>query len=270
MKKNIILLILIILVLMTLGLITCKVPPNDLIPKKAQIIMDTVTQIGESTVEPVGSSPVEGEFLDSSVMAPSESEPPVESDDPRRKTLISVRPSSSNIPTNSRSSNSILDLGEVVYKIPDTMRIFKTYQVTVRISPKQGTTEIVENLDGRISRATIPITSRMEVELRDASGDSSFTITKINADKQIVDSEGYTQWCFSVRPIKNGEKRLSLVVSVITGDDRKQKVYSDTIHVKDDVVKKVDHFWSKYWQWIFTTILIPFIIWIWNRKKKKD
>ena len=267
MKKNLYLLLVILVVLMSLMLMTCITPPKGFAPKiKAktssarfddkdpnEIVENSVQldTISVHTVNPVATSPI-----------PDETE--------RSGSGVSVWQTQTTRSVSVKTQNSSLDLGEVVYKIPDTMRIYSTYQATVRISQKNGTTEIIENLDGKVSRASIPITSKMEVELVDASGDSSFTITRINTGRQIVDSNGYTQWIFAVRPIKNGEKRLSLVISVITGDDVKQKVYSDTIHVKNDVVKKVDNFWRKYWQWFATTIIIPLIVWLWNRKKKKD
>jgi hypothetical protein len=110
----------------------------------------------------------------------------------------------------------------------------------------------------------------MEVNLVDPSTDSSFQIRRVNMDAQIIDSLGYTEWDFSVRPIKYGDKSLNLVISVITDEGKKQKVYSDTIHIKADIKKEVGSFWSRYWQWLFTTFLIPVFVYLWKRKKKDE
>jgi hypothetical protein len=110
----------------------------------------------------------------------------------------------------------------------------------------------------------------MYVDLIDSSPDSSFIIKKISDNEQMVDSSDYTEWIYSVRPIKNGDKKLSLVISIIKGDNKKQIVYSDTIHVKDNIVKNVKIFWVKHWQWLFTTFLIPIFIYFWKKRDKKN
>ncbi len=161
-------------------------------------------------------------------------------------------------------------VGEIVYKVPDTMIVFHEYIITVRISKEQGTTEITENLQGNITRKTIKTSERMEVILVDSSPDSAFRIKNINKSGQIIDSVDYTEWKFGVKPLKPGRKTLNLVVSIINGDNIKQKVYSDEIHVKANIGGEVKSWWSKYWQWVFTTVIIPLVIYFWKRKKKED
>ena len=161
-----------------------------------------------------------------------------------------------------------IDLGEVVYKVPDSMTVFKDYTVTVRINRKQGSVSITENLEGKVSRAVISTTSKMEVSLLDSSPDTSFLITKANSSDQFVDTSDYTEWKFTVRPIKHGKKSLNLVISMFRDGERKQKVYTDTIEVKDDVKGDFLAFISKYWQWILASLVLPFIIAIWKEKKK--
>jgi hypothetical protein len=163
-----------------------------------------------------------------------------------------------------------IDLGEVVYKVPDTMIVFTTYKITVRISKKSGTIDITENLDGKITKSSIKTSSKMEVMLVDPNGDSSFKIKQINNDQQVIDSLGYTEWIFSVTPLKSGNRSLNLVISIISSDGKKQKVYNDVVHIKSSISKEATTFWNKYWQWLFTTFLIPIFVFIWKRKNKKD
>ena len=169
-----------------------------------------------------------------------------------------------------RDKTTKIDFGEIVYKVPDTMVVFSEYKIVVRISKKSGTAEITESLGNDVIKKTIPVTSEMEVLLIDSSPDSAFSIKKINSDGQIIDSLDYTEWQFIVKPLKFGDRTLSLVVSVVRDGELKQKVYSDTIHVKNNIKKEVGNFWSKYWQWIITTFLIPIFVYFWKRKKKED
>ena len=164
--------------------------------------------------------------------------------------------------------NDEMTIGDVVYRIPDTMVVFKEYKVTVRIEKKTGKADITTDLGNKVTRATIQTSSMMEVVLMDPDPDSSFAIKKTNSDEQIVDTFGYTEWTWTVKPLRHGRKTLNLVISVVRGDNVKQKVYSDTIHIKENVKGEVTTFWGKYWQWLFTTFLIPVFVYFWKRKKK--
>lgn len=169
-----------------------------------------------------------------------------------------------------KTSVSTGSIGEILYKVPDTMVVFHEYTITVRISRKIGTTEIMENLDGKVTKKTITTSERMDVILVDSSPDSSFSIKNINTSGQIIDSVDYTEWKFGAKPLKPGRKTLNLVVSIISESGIKQKVYSDDIQVKANIGGEVKSWWGKYWQWMFTTIIIPLVIYFWKRKKKED
>jgi hypothetical protein len=159
--------------------------------------------------------------------------------------------------------------GQIIYKVPDTMQVMKNYDIVVRISKSKDNIHITENINGRITHKNIITTSKMEVNLVDANG--AFRITKINTDKQLVDST-YTEWKFSVIPIKSGTNKLNLVVSIIKGDDVKQVVYSDEIYVKTNAPAQIKTFWYDNWKWSMDKIIIPIITWligIWIGKRKK-
>lgn len=168
------------------------------------------------------------------------------------------------------------DLGQIVYKIPDTMLIRKTYQITVRIAKGTDDIKIVEEYRGKVTTRIIKTSSVMEVLLVDPSPEDrkSFEITKINNDIQMIDSVGYTEWIFSITPIHTGRYKLNLIVSIIRNDSKKQIVYTDKIYVRSNASAQIQTFWEKNWNWTFDTILIPLItfafgIWFANRRKKK-
>ena len=80
----------------------------------------------------------------------------------------------------------------------------------------------------------------MEVTLKDEDPDDdpSFKISKINSDQQIIENSGYTEWIFNIQPLKRGDKKLNLVISVFKGDRSKQIVYTDIIFIKDSALIK--------------------------------
>jgi hypothetical protein len=188
------------------------------------------------------------------------------------KTQAPIQENESIIINNDKSEkiNHEITNGQIIYKVPDTMQVMKNYDVTVRISKSKDNIHITENINGKITQKNIITTSKMEVNLVDANG--AFKITKINSDKQLVDST-YTEWKFSVTPIKSGINKLNLVVSIIKGDDVKQVVYSDEIYVKTNTPAQIKTFWYDNWKWSMEKILIPIIIWLfgvwWGKRSKR-
>lgn len=170
----------------------------------------------------------------------------------------------------SEKINHEITNGQIIYKVPDTMQVMKNYDIIVRISKSKDNIHITENINGKITHKNIITTSKMEVNLVDANG--AFKITKINTDKQLVDST-YTEWKFSVIPIKSGTNKLNLVVSIIKGEDIKQVVYSDEIYVKANAPAQIKTFWYDNWKWSMEKILIPVITWLfgmwWGKRKER-
>ena len=172
---------------------------------------------------------------------------------------------------NNKTTSSTNNGGHVAYKIPNEMTVRSTYQVVVRIS--KSTAHIYENLNGVVTTTTVPITQTMEVKLIDSSPSDNkmFDIVENNKGVQLVeDNEAYTQWTWDITPIRAGTSKLKIVISIIKNRIAKETVYEDEVVVKTDVTKTVPFFIATYWQWIMSTLIIPFIIWFVKRKKKKD
>lgn len=172
------------------------------------------------------------------------------------------------IPLNTTLVVTSIERGKIVYHIPDTMISFKDYEVIVRISnPKD--TNITNGIINPII-ANIRISSRMEVKLKNGQPDSTFQIRTINDGIQIIDSISYTEWKFSVKPLKSGTGSLVLVVSIISGTDVKQTVYTDNVKIVSNPIGWWKRFWSSEYKWLFSTFLIPIFIYFWKNKNKKD
>jgi len=171
---------------------------------------------------------------------------------------------------NSSIVNTETNLGQVVYKVPDTMQVMKNYEVIVRISKSQTNVEIHNNLNGKVFQKNIKTSNKMQVELIDPTG-NSFKVTPVNIVKQLVDST-YTEWRFNVTPLKSGTNKLNLVISIFKDDDIKQIVYSDDIYVRSNPKAEIKSFWYDNWKWVFEKMLIPLASWlfgIWLGRKTK-
>jgi hypothetical protein len=172
------------------------------------------------------------------------------------------------------NTNKESQLGQIIYKVPDTMKVFKNYEVIVRISKSQNNIEITENIQGKIYTKSIQTTSTMEVKLVDPTG-KNFIIGLTNSEVQLVDSS-YTEWRFDVKPIKSGLNKLNLVVSIIKDSSVKQVVLSDDILVKSNPPAQIQNAWSENWKWIFEKMIIPLAVWLfgiiigrWSKKKRR-
>jgi hypothetical protein len=173
------------------------------------------------------------------------------------------------------SNESNVDLGRILYVVPDTMYVMKNYEIVIRISNSQSNNLIFQNLERQMIRAEsetriIRTTGKMQVELIDPQK-SYFNITSINSNKQLVDST-FTEWKFNVQPIKSGTNRLDLVVSIFIEDDIKQISYSDEIYVRTNPKAQIADFWFTNWKWILEKLILPLITWFigyWMGKKKK-
>jgi hypothetical protein len=172
---------------------------------------------------------------------------------------------------NSTVSSTSTNMGHVAYKIPTEMKVRNTYQVIVRISKTTAT--IYENLNGEVRTTTIPVTETMEVKLIDPSPEDRkmFDIIPDNDATQLVENnESVTQWSWNVTPIRSGQAHLKVMIAVITNGNRKETVYQDSVNIDTNLGKQIPFFFGQYWQWMLSTLVIPFGIWFYNRKKKKD
>lgn len=184
--------------------------------------------------------------------------------------VINHRPAPSTVPSIAPSNSSETSSRKLLYQIPDSMKLGKVSEVYVRISRYKNSVSIEEGLSSSVRTRTITTTETMEVELIDPSG-NSFSIRPNNKAKQIVENDTtYTEWRWDVTPVKSGQKSLKIIVSVIKEGNTKQTVYVDTVAVKSNAVYVTKGFFEKYWQWLCSTIIIPFIIWLWKSRKKEE
>jgi hypothetical protein len=145
----------------------------------------------------------------------------------------------------------------ILYKVPDTMKILSSYKVIVLIGGGQVQVSF-QKQKGKLVTNTIKISETMEVALVPDDA-KDFEIKQLNEKKQIVDSLNFTVWEFVVIPQKTGKKNLNLVVSIISDKGKREIVMYDEVSVVSDIKKQVTSFWDINWKWSLDSILIPII-----------
>ncbi|MCA0237961.1 MAG: hypothetical protein LCH81_16415 [Bacteroidetes bacterium] len=105
--------------------------------------------------------------------------------------------------------------GSVLYRVPDVMPLQKPTRCTIRVAVDEDA--ILENivLDEHVQvRGQVEISDVMSAELLDAEG-GTFQIAALNARTQLVRDAGFTEWNFSVTPLKEGVHQLLVKVSIL-------------------------------------------------------
>lgn len=167
-----------------------------------------------------------------------------------------------------------LSMGRVLFACPPEMRVQTPERVEVRITgdPKQDITQGLEERGIPIETAA-KISPVMKVTLN-ADADDAFEVKQLtDAQQSVVDGGG--QWAWSVTPLKAGKHNLYLTASAVVnvpgfGQQTEEiPVLTQSVQVRADVAYSASQFWHSNWQWLFSTLLIPLGLWLWNKRSKK-
>lgn len=123
--------------------------------------------------------------------------------------------------------------GHLLYKIPQEMQLGEWAECTIRLSYDSAI--ITKNIDlqGAVMKSLESVTEIMEVELRDASfeDEPNFSIKTLNRNQQRIRENNFTEWIFSVKPLKVGTFPLALKVSIMEDGVPYEIVFKETINV---------------------------------------
>ena len=174
------------------------------------------------------------------------------------------------------------DIGNVAINVPDTnMKVGFPYIIKLRISKKELSLKNLigdsigyintNDIKSSIILDKINISPIMSANLIDI--DEAFEIKKgFMSNIKNIESEGYVEWEWKVKPIKYGDNRLKVIANVIN-DETKQpteiSVYDKQIKIKSNWVFLLSKFLSQNWEWLFGTLLIPLFTFIYNKFKNK-
>jgi len=147
-------------------------------------------------------------------------------------------------------------------------------RVEVRISG-DAKQDITEGLEGRgvpIETAA-KISPVMKVTLTPDEG-GVFDVKPLSEDEQLVSGDGFSQWVWSVTPLKSGKHNLYLTVNAVVNvpglgpQKREIPVLTQAVQVRADMAYSAGQFWHSNWQWFSTTLLIPVGLWLWKKRSK--
>lgn len=197
--------------------------------------------------------------------APGKGPPPLESPPPPGEEQY--------VPGDIDQILSSMKLGNIAFNVPENMNIDEAKQVQLLLSLQDPIEELKKSLqdEGKKYGASIQVGSRMEARLKG----QKFTITAITPEVQAVSESSQTEWKWEVQPKETGNHRLHLTLSALLEIDgqstpRMVKTFDKEIEVHITAGQRVQSFFSKNWQWLFTGLLAPVIVWLfrYNRIRK--
>lgn len=173
-------------------------------------------------------------------------------------------------------------VGIMAYSIPSQMTVGKSYTIKLRISKEKNKIQLVSgdrnipindvSVDSKVIIESVRVEPIMSANL--ISEEGKFIITSSSTETQNIEDKGYTEWGWRIVPLKGGENFLKLVVKVRIVNENGEfykdiTVFDKNIEVKSNVVFNIKTWLSNYWQWLITTIIIPFIVWFYKKKSEE-
>ena len=166
--------------------------------------------------------------------------------------------------------------GKIAYKIPDTMEIAKSHRATVSVSKALNDSILFQNIDNTgFIVENIRVSSRVRMTLIDPTGDQNFQVKPLGTVEQPVYDSTSTIWNWNVIPNRSGQNELVLRATVKILDDLGESykdipVFEKSIKVNASITVVAKQFIGDYWQFLSTTIIIPLIVWIYDRFSRRE
>ncbi len=151
--------------------------------------------------------------------------------------------------------------GKLLINTPHEMQVGVPERVNVRIA-KTATQNFLEGLvhSQEAEVENIRTSRSMIVSLRS----EDFKIEALSNEEQIIEDTDYTQWDYKVAPLKSGNRKVCISITVLLTEENEDfrktlLILEKEITVRSNPIYSIKTFVSDYWQWIFASALIPAI-----------
>jgi hypothetical protein len=159
------------------------------------------------------------------------------------------------------SSTGNINFGKAIIDAPHQMKVGVSEQVKVRIS-KFVTNAFFSGLahSKEFEIENIRVSRFMAVSLR---GDN-FKIESFSTEQQIIEDHDFTQWEWKILPLKSGNRKLWVSISIQIKYENEQTsktlpVLEKEIQVSINPVYSSNAFVKQYWQWLIASAIIPIV-----------
>jgi hypothetical protein len=100
-----------------------------------------------------------------------------------------------------------------------------------------------------------------------------FDIKALTPERQAISPTSQTEWLWQLTPKAPGQHEITLSISaVVTVDgntaERFIKTFEKTVIVEITTMQYIMGFAKQYWQWLWTVLIVPGIVWLRAKLKK--
>jgi len=166
-----------------------------------------------------------------------------------------------------------MEFANISFNAPDSININESALIHLVLAVE----ETIDNLkklieaEGEKIGARIRVSNNMEARLTGYN----FQITAITPEVQAVSRKGTTEWKWEIKPKEGGEQTLHLTISAVlnvegTSIPKTIRTFDRKIDVKITMIHRANAFLTNNWKWLWTALLVPFLLWFWRKIKKKE
>ena len=165
----------------------------------------------------------------------------------------------------------VLEKAKIVFEVPETVKLDKSTEAKLIIDIPSDD-EVHKKIAGSNKKGEVIEIQRIVVA-KILAPDFD-VIEVINDGRQVLNSTGPTEWRWSLTPKKIGEYKVNVTMSAVIeiGSDRAErlvKVYNQEVTVFVTPGDAAKYFFTKNWQWLWSTLILPAGLWFWRNRKKK-
>jgi hypothetical protein len=165
-----------------------------------------------------------------------------------------------------------MDLGSIAFNAPTEINIDDTPQIQLILSLTDTAEQLKQSITAAGDKlgAKIKVSNRMEARLTGYQ----FQITKVTPEVQAVSRNEQTEWKWEIEPKEAGRHNLYLTINALLEIDgqstpRSIKTFDKQIEVHVTTTQWAKRFFEKNWQWLWTALLVPVVVWLWKRLNHK-
>ena len=163
-----------------------------------------------------------------------------------------------------------MKFGNIAFNVPERINGRDTAVIQLLLSLAKPSDELKLAIEaaGLKEGARIRVSDRMEARLTGPN----FSITAVTPEVQAISHLAATEWKWDIKPTADGPQSLHLTLSALITIDgastpRAIRTFDKTIDVEVTTYQRVNSFLQNNWQWLWATVLVPIVGWVWKRRR---
>ena len=161
-----------------------------------------------------------------------------------------------------------LTIANIAFNIPTKRNIEDQFVVQLMVDLNKSTQELVQLIN---KPEVVVNTARVSKIVTAALIAPTFKVIKITSEEQVITTET-TVWEWELIPTKVGPQEIKLTIDALINVDNTHatkhiKTFEQTIIIDITHKQLLMQYINQYGQWVWTTLLLPLLMWSWKKYK---